>query len=270
MQINSELPLCMLNVGTPLNDYDFVLLHLMNDEKYLNWVLRQRREWPDRLMIMDNSAYEYFVKGEEFNPKWYTEMICIVKPDYYILPDVLMDKDATLKGTIDFLYTYGAIGTSKPLAVAQGNSEEDLVECILKYKEIGIEYLGIPFHLKFYTELAYDFDIMKVFKSKYPEMSEDILYAMGRVQFVRNHMDVINEFPKVHFLGSHCPLEKVFYKWDNATMDTGYPVKLAMEGTKLFKETKKPEIIIDDFLYNKLTDEQQGLIINNVMKFKLL
>jgi hypothetical protein len=52
------------------------------------------------------------------------------------------------------------------------------------------------------------------------------------------------------------------------TMDTGYPVKCAIEGYKLFKEPHKPNIIIDDFL-NKDLDCKE-LIADNVLIFKNL
>ena len=53
-------------------------------------------------------------------------------------------------------------------------------------------------------------------------------------------------------------------------MDTGYPVKCAIEGYELFKEPYKPNIIIDEFLNKELRFDCKQLICNNVTKFRLL
>jgi hypothetical protein len=91
---------------------------------------------------------------------------------------------------------------------------------------------------------------------------------MGRVSWIRDHENVLRMFEnKVHLLGSHCPLEKLFYK-DFYSMDTGYPVKLGITNCNIFEEKEKPNIIIDEFLDKELTENQINTIINNVKKFK--
>ena len=69
-------------------------------------------------------------------------------------------------------------------------------------------------------------------------------------------------------LGSHCPYEKVFYCHDINSMDTGYPVKCAMEGLRLGEESQKPSVIIDDFLNEELTENKKQLIRDNVKLFR--
>lgn len=128
MLINSELPNCMLDRNNKLNEYDFVLFHLYESNiQYREYYLSQRRLYPDRLMIFDNSAYEYFVKGETLDLQLYYEAICELRPDFYILPDVLMSKEKTIKGVTDFLGLYDLgiklnTGKSRPLAVADRKS----------------------------------------------------------------------------------------------------------------------------------------------------
>ena len=94
MQINSELPIELLCYNNEYNEYDFVLFHLMEHSVYKNYFIYQRILHPDRLMILDNSAYEYFIKGEQLDIQKFIEVINVLKPDYYILPDKLMDKEA--------------------------------------------------------------------------------------------------------------------------------------------------------------------------------
>ena len=57
IKINSEIPLCMLDNNNELNEYDFVLFDLYKtNQKYREYFLNQRKEYPERLMIFDNSA----------------------------------------------------------------------------------------------------------------------------------------------------------------------------------------------------------------------
>ena len=279
MKINSELPNSMLEYNEQLNEYDFVLFHLYKtDENYRNYYLNMRKNHPDRLMILDNSAYEFYVKNEELDPIEYRKCICELKPDLYILPDVLMNKEITLKHTLRFSLMILAshqrdiLLHCKPLAVAQGVSEEELLDCMHIYLSRNIKQVCIPFHNSFFKEMGKyaDEDIQNEFAVTYNQpVNEDMLYAMGRIQFVRNNFDLLKQFEHVHFLGSHCPLEKVFYK-DFNTMDTGYPVKCGIEGVELFKEISKPNIIIDEFLNKELDVYTKEMIINNVEKFKAL
>lgn len=273
MITNSELPISLLKYNLELNDYDFVLFHLLkSNSEYREYYYNMRRVHPERLMILDNSAYEFYVKGENLDLKEFQYYINDLQPDYYILPDKLMDCNATLQMAEIFLKNY-PIGFKnafypKPLAVAQGKNSHDLVDCLIKYKTMGIDYVGIPFHLSFYKTYAIHDDISFEFMTTYEECNEDLLYAMGRVSWIRDHENVLRIFEnKVHILGSHCPLEKLFYK-DLYSMDTGYPVKLGIVGEKLFEEKQKPNIIIDDFLDDRLSENQINLIKTNIELFK--
>lgn len=281
MKINSELPLCMMGLNNKLNEYDFVLFHLFeSNQKYRNYFKSQRTYFPDRFMIFDNSAYEYFVKGETLDLEKFYEAICELKPDMYILPDVLMNKEKTIDGVTEFLEKYGELieektkGKSKPLAVAQGDTEGELLECLGMYHNMNIYNVALPFHNSFFVSEMYENAIpdIKVYFSQYYKSFDDLdkKYAMGRMQFVKKHEKILLEFNHVHLLGSHCPFEKTFYGRVIDTMDTGYPVKCAMEGIMLGYEKEKPNIIIDEFLEDELPDNVRMLIGLNVDIFRKL
>jgi hypothetical protein len=183
-----------------------------------------------------------------------------------------MNREKTLNDTIKFMFKMAGAGptNAKPLAVAQGATIEEMLDCLETYKIWGIENIALPFHNTFFKHLgsAAQEDIRNEFMKVYPgPATEDILYAMGRVQFVIENEHILKQFKYVHFLGSHCPLEKVFYK-DYDSMDTGYPVKLAIVGDLLFEEKSKPNIIIDEFLNDDLDIETKELIELNIEKFK--
>lgn len=126
MQINSELPIELLCYNNEYNEYDFVLFHLMEHSMYKNYFIYQRILHPNRLMILDNSAYEYFIKGEQLDIQKFVEVINVLKPDYYILPDKLMDKEKTIEMVKSF--DQSMCPYSSPIAIAQGNSENDLID----------------------------------------------------------------------------------------------------------------------------------------------
>lgn len=273
IKINSEVPLCMLGQNNDLNDYDFVLFHLYKtNQTYKEYFLNQRQSNPDRLMIFDNSAYEFFVKGEELKMEEFYKAIVELKPDYYILPDTLMNRYRTIVDTWAFIRNYGEkiqqSTNSKPLAVIQGKSIEDFMECAVWYADIHIDAIAVPFHNSFYKEMEVDDDIEQEFLIEFGPNNLDAKYAMGRVQFFKDYGEYLKKtFKHIHILGSHQPFEKRWYH-DFDTMDTGYPVKCGLEGMILGEDFIKPDVIIDDFLTKDLPDDVRTLIANNIRTFK--
>ena len=270
MKINCELPNCMLDLNNELNDYDFILFHLYKkNETYKKYYDNNKDE--NRFTILDNSAYEFYVKGEKLDLEEYFKAICKLHPNLYILPDVLMDQNKTLSATSQFLDKYKCEienkTNSKPLAVVQGNSEKEFIESMNWYRDHDIYNIAIPFHNSFFLDIRPDEYILNDFGEEFGRITKDHKYAMGRIQWVLKNKYMLELFDHVHFLGSHCPYEKLYYK-DYHTMDTGYPVKCGMVGERLFKEKEKPNIIIDDFIDNELTTQSQIQIIDNVLKFK--
>lgn len=274
IETNCELPLCLMDKNNELNDYDFVLFHLFESNKqYADYFLNNRQQHPERIMILDNSAYEYYIKGETLDIDKFINCILKLKPDYYILPDTLMDRKKTLSDTIKFMFKMAGKGpiNSKPLAVVQGRTVEEMLQCIDIYDSWGIENISIPFHNSFFVKLGLHAaeDIQYEFMETYGTVNDDILYAAGRVQFMRNYEHILKKFKYVHILGSHCPFEKIFYK-DFNSMDTGYPVKCGIKEIKLGEEKVKPDVIIDDFLESDLDLGVKTCIENNVKKFQKL
>ena len=298
IKTNCELPISLLNShNVELNDFDLVLFHLyISEPEYKKYFDDMRENHPERRMILDNSAYEFFVKGEELNLEEYEKTIKELNPDYYILPDVLMDKDKTISGVLRFAqYHQKAIenyfklmgeSAPQPIAVVQGNTVSEFNHCLLKLLKLGYTNIAIPFHNSFFKdeiEIANDY-IYNIFQSHgYTQESEDMRYAYGRCKWLERWgvyylFDGTRPmFSMLHFLGSHCPVEKKYYNMlftnslgcdDIVSMDTGYPVKCAIEGVELEKEEKKPNIIIDDFMHNSFSESQVKLIENNVNIFK--
>lgn len=332
ININCELPLGMLKThNTKLNDMDFVLFHLFQHypdsygKYYLD--LRKSKNNSDRIMILDNSAYEFYIKGEELDWDAYINTIYKLKPDYFILPDTLMNYQKTIEETTSFLTIDYANEIKElkekyniqPMAVLQGNSTLDFLNCIMSYADLGIKSIAIPFHNSFLADdygkvsdmdwpdfSKYNLDLPKNQKTEKVESENrkemdgstkivdklvdklDNNYARGRINWIHRYYHFLNRFfDYIHLLGSHNPAEINFYKDLKknssgdlliSSMDTGYPVKLAIDsylkssGKKIVKlgaEKNKPEIIIDEFFDKKLDTKVIKGIEDNVNIFKL-
>ena len=257
IQINCELPLGMLkSYNTKLNDMDFVLFHLFQHypdtygKYYLD--LRKSKNNSDRIMILDNSAYEFYIKGKELDWDAYINTIYKLKPDYFILPDTLMNYQKTIEETTSFL-TIDYIKEIKklkekyniqPMGVLQGNSTSDFLNCIMEYADLGIKSIAIPFHNSFLADdygkvsdidwlefsdfnldLPKNQKIEKVESENRKEMDGstkivdklvdklDNNYARGRINWIHRYFHFLNRFfDYIHLLGSHNPAEINFYK----------------------------------------------------------
>lgn len=282
IQTNCELPLCLMDKNEELNNYDFVLFHLFESNKtYREYFLNLRKSNPTRLMILDNSAYEFYIKGESLDLNKYADTIKLLKPDIYILPDVLMDMEKTVQITKAFWSEFALqLPDSKPMAVLQGRTQDQMIECLNIYKDMNINHIAIPFHNDFFWDLGFDIDstTRKAFDNWHGMrgMSKDTYYAMGRIKFLHDyHKNILDGIKHLHFLGSHDPFEKTIHNMLTIgssgmtfTMDTGYPVKCGIKGIQLGKERTKPEVIIDEFLDKKLSESTKRCIINNVTIFR--
>lgn len=325
ISINCELPLCMLKEwNTTLNDMDFVLYHLYLHHKdtYGKYFLTERKKELKmranpanfgratgryRIMILDNSAYEFYVKGETIDFDAYMKCIQELQPDYFILPDTLMNKNKTLEDTkaflnIDYVNEIKELREKynvHPMGVLQGNSVSEMLDCIQEYSDLGIQAIAIPFHNSFFAdELGQtknidwpDFEKNNLGLPKITQKVElindgengeprehlverlDNNYARGRIHFIHRYRHLLKmAFKYIHLLGSHNPLEIRYYKDLKLvdSFDTGYPVKLAIEKPKVVLGTEKckPDIIIDQFFDKKLKEDQIKSIIKNIEVFK--
>lgn len=286
IKTNSELPITLLKShNEKLNDFDLLLFHLyVSEPEYKDYYTKLHHDNPNREMIFDNSAYEFFIKGEVLDLEEYGEAIDEFDPQYFVLPDTLMDMERTVVDVKSFIekfpkyFEHNSHTTTlpKPIAVIQGNSAVEFTKCLYLYKDMGVDNIAIPFHNTFlkddYGDTVYDQDILYNFtKYGYTKMTDDLKYAIGRCIWVKDNLNELGMFDKLHFLGSHCPAEKGYYEtlgMHNTTMDTGYPVKCAIEGYKLGEEPEKPNIIIDQFMHDKLDDKTIDLIETNINTFK--
>ena len=95
MKVSHELPNNMLHMSKEINDYEYCLPHLMDDNlnlyEYRDYFLQAKKD--GRYIIMDNSLHELGKAYAEDRLHYWIEKL---KPDEFIVPDVWQNMTSTL------------------------------------------------------------------------------------------------------------------------------------------------------------------------------
>lgn len=123
--------------------------HYVQDSNYKRHFLALRNRSPKVWILLDNSAAEHSLVTEEVLLKIVQEL----KPDEVIAPDVLFDKEQTLKNLNSFvskMLEKGFLSHTSIFACPQGSTKEQWLDC---YKEmisnhfvrcIGLSKIAVP------------------------------------------------------------------------------------------------------------------------------
>jgi len=218
MKIAHEAPLSIFDRVQVLTDYDYALVHLFEEnEEYYNTFVKAKKD--GREVLLDNSIFEL---GTAFESDTYADWVVKLKPDWYIVPDVLDNANATIDSFDSFMLTYPDL-PGKVIGVAQGSTYDELVAC--------------------YRYMAYDSRVDKVAMSFNHPFFQDLsggnkYYRMmrGRQKVIADMLrdDIINQDKPHHLLGCGLPQEFTEYqnhKWIDS-MDTSNPVIHGMKGIR--------------------------------------
>ena len=212
MKIAHEAPLSIFDKVQALTDYDYALVHLFEEnEEYYNTFVKAKKD--GREVLLDNSIFEL---GTAFESDTYADWIVKLKPDWYIVPDVLDNANATIDSFDSFMLTYPDL-PGKVIGVAQGSTYDELVAC--------------------YRYMAYDSRVDKVamsfnhpfFQTMKPPLGNKYYRMMrGRQKVIADMLrdNIINKDKPHHLLGCGLPQEFEEYKnhkWIDS-MDTSNPV----------------------------------------------
>lgn len=190
IKIAHEAPLSIMNKVQRMTDYDYALVHLFEDpevgERYLKFfsdALRKGRE-----VILDNSVFEL---GSAFDPNRFRSWIKILKPTYYVLPDVLRNSKETMRIAREWepIHGCGSIG------VVQGISWDDLVSCY-RFLSARCDVVALPFNLPIYPTFG-------------ESDNRAVAYCKGRKAFIDKLLEegVLDELKPIHLLGTVLPQE---------------------------------------------------------------
>ena len=218
MKIAHEAPLSIFDKVQVLTDYDYALVHLFEEnEEYYNTFVKAKKD--GREVLLDNSIFEL---GTAFESDTYADWVVKLKPDWYIVPDVLDNANATIDSFDSFMLTYPDL-PGKVIGVAQGSTYDELVACY-RYMAYDprVDKVAMSFNHPFFQDLSGG--------NKYYRMMR------GRQKVIADMLrdDIINQDKPHHLLGCGLPQEFTEYqnhKWIDS-MDTSNPVIHGMKGIR--------------------------------------
>ena len=255
-KISHELPINMLDQSYSINDYEYCLPHLLDqNETYKNHFYQAKKD--GRYIIMDNSLHEL---GEAYDTDRLMYWINELEPDEFIVPDVWQDKTATLVNAKRWSQIELPKGVTK-VAVVQAKSYGEAMECydILHYHH-GYQKIAFSYGADWYAE-------------EFPHPNPLVGKMMGRIMTISQmyKSKLIGDSDRVHLLGCALPQEFGYYADFPfiESIDTSNPIIHGLEGVK-YKHSgllTKSSTKIDQI--NKEIDTKTLYDINhNLIRFK--
>ncbi len=223
VKIAHESPISIFKRVQSHTDYDYALVHLFEEnEQYYELfkdALKNGRE-----VILDNSIFEL---GAAFDSTQFAKWINFLEPTYYIIPDVLENCLGTIDNFIKWESEYGDNLPGKKIAVAQGRTYNEFVECY-KFLVTKVDKIAISFDYSFFNDWATQYDMHM--PTKYHE------WVYGRQLLLQKMIQdsIIDVNVPHHLLGCGLPQEFFEYKKYNFidSLDTSNPVVAGIKGIR--------------------------------------
>ena len=256
IKVSHEVPKCLLKASLEFNDYQYCLPHLLDqDTAYRKHFYDFKKS--GGYIIMDNSLHEL---GEAYDHERLMFWVNELEPDEFIVPDVWMDIDATLKNAEEWIKLKYPSNTT-PVAVVQSRSFKDAEECYLALKNMGYKKIAFSYGADWYMD-------------KFHGIHIDKAKMMGRISAVKQmfYNGTIKKDDRVHLLG--CSLPQEFGWYENCSyiesIDTSNPIMAALEGIGYdeFGLLTKPKANMNDHFYIDIKDVNLKLVLHNVETFK--
>lgn len=227
-------------------------------EWYLNVATRFNQQ-----VLLDNSIFEL---GESFDGDQYVHWINEIKPNFYIVPDVLEDSEGTISKWQAFVSNHDpkiSDRTVLRIGVVQGRTWTDLVKCY-RFMSENADYLAISFDYSYYNITGYGSNPLERFCS-------------GRQRLVKQLIDegVWNWNKPHHLLGASLAKEFRYYVDNNVynirSCDTSNPVVAGLHGLPYNGDQGlaiKPSAKLAHMIDVDINDSQYDLIKYNTSQFK--
>jgi len=219
MRVSHEVPLSLLEQSRSFNSFDYCLSFLLDKYPvYKDFFIKSREL--GRTVFLDNSVFE--LEKAALLEDFY-KAILLIKPTYYIIPDVLENCEATIKNIEDWCFKYGSINGLK-IGVVQGKTFEELVQCYRACDKL-CDVVAISFDYSYYLTTV-------------PESVGTIeeRYSRGRIKFIQAlvRLGIINHNKWHHCLGCYTPQEMLSYKTYTfiKSVDTSNPIVHAIKGIR--------------------------------------
>ena len=259
--VSHESPLQLLEESLNYNDYQYCLVHLMEEnEEYRDWFLTVNKRFGAEVLL-DNSIFEL---GESFDPEKYAHWLREINPNYYIVPDVLEDAAGTMHQWRDWSLNHKpAENKSLKIGVVQGKTWQELTDCY-NFMRHEADYIAISFDYSYYKYTGYGTGKLD-------------LWCSGRQRFIQDLIDKgYWEWSKPHHLLG-CSFAKEFrYYVDKGitnirSCDTSNPIVAALKGLSYNGDLglqEKPSTMLCDLINAEVDEDVLELAQYNTTMFK--
>ena len=260
-KISHELPINLLDRSFEINDYEYCLPHLLDQNETSRKHFEYARE-AGSYIIMDNSLHEL---DEAYDTDRLLYWVRELEPDEFIVPDVWQDKTATLVNAKSWMRNYKLPDNTTKVAVVQAQSYGEAHEC----------YNILQFH-QGYKKIAFSYGA-DWYADEFPHPNPLVGKMMGRIMAIsKMYKDkLIGNTDRVHLLGCALPQEFTYYKklMDLGiieSLDTSNPIIHGLKGIKYehYGLKEKDPTKIDQLEKVELTSDVLYNINHNLIKFK--
>lgn len=258
-KVSHELPINMLDKSFEINDYEYCLPHLLDQNETYRKHFEDAKE-SGSYIIMDNSLHEL---GKAYDTDRLLHWINHLEPNEFIVPDVWQDQTATLVNAKYWMSVTLPENTTK-VAVVQAKSYYEAFECYNILKMQGYEKIAFSYGADWYCD-------------EFPHPNPLVGKMMGRIMTISKmyKKGLIGESDRVHLLGCALPQEFGYYADFPfiESIDTSNPIIHGLQGIKynslglLNKESIKIDQIDKEINTDILYDINHNLIqFKNIVK----
>ena len=259
IRVGLETPNDLLSESLGYNDYQYCLVHLLDEQPLYKKHFERCRDEGEHVLL-DNSIFEL---GKAFDMHRFALKVEEMRPNEFIVPDVLEDAKGTVLNFRRWMSQYGHLPGER-IGVVQGKNYKELVWCYKELDALGADKIAFSFDYSFYIK-----EFASSCRQKMHRFSE------GRKWFITQLVleDVINFKKKHHLLGCSVPSEFKYYVKKKFSfidsLDTSNPIICGLEGIKYpFRGYKKPKTKFFTIVSNTISKDQKELIKFNVEYFK--
>ena len=255
-KVSHELPINMLDKSFEINDYEYCLPHLLDQNETYRKHFEYAKE-SGSYIIMDNSLHEL---GEAYDTKRLLHWINHLEPNEFIVPDVWQDRTATLVNAKYWMNGYELPENTTKVAVVQAKEYYEAIECYSILQMQGYKKIAFSYGADWYAD-------------EFPHPNPLVGKMMGRIMTISKmyKKGIINKTDRVHLLGCALPQEFGYYADFPfiESIDTSNPIIHGLQGVKynslglLNKSSTKIDQIEEEITTERLYD-----INHNLSRFK--
>ena len=258
-KVSHELPTNMLDQSYEINDYEYCLPHLLDqNETYKNHFYQAKKD--GRYIIMDNSLHEL---GEAYDTSRLLHWVEHLEPNEFIVPDVWQDRTATLVNAKSWMNNYELPENTTKVAVVQANDYFEAADCYTILKMQGYNKIAFSYGADWYAD-------------EFPHPNPLVGKMMGRIMTISKMYKngLISDGDRVHLLGCALPQEFSYYPDFPfiESIDTSNPIihGLKRKQYNSIGLLEKESVKIDQIGIVPLEQETLYDINHNIHKFKTL